>query len=110
VGETAGLKSGPEHFSRENVLAQLRLYARYGVTTVLSLGGDQAESFRIRDEQSVPSLDCARLFAAGRVVEAKTPAKARAQVAEVAAFAPDFVKIRVAAGQTPRVDGAWLGG
>ena len=95
VGETVRLKSGPEHFSRENVLAQLSLYARYGVTTVLSLGGDQAESFRIREEQSAPSLQRARLYAAGRVVEAQTPAEARAQVAEVAAFAPDFVKIRV---------------
>src|SRR5262245_52381443 len=40
VGETRGLKSGPVFYTRENVLDQLRLYARYGVTTVVSLGGD----------------------------------------------------------------------
>src|SRR5262245_57240339 len=51
VGETRGLQSGPELYDRENVLAQLRLYARYGVTTVNSLGGDQEAGFRVRDEQ-----------------------------------------------------------
>jgi imidazolonepropionase-like amidohydrolase len=105
VGETRGLAAGPELYSRENVLDQLRLYARYGVTTVLSLGGDQAEGFRIRSEQGVPDLDRARLYAAGRVVDAKTPAEAREQVAAVAAFAPDFVKIRVDdnLGTTPKM-------
>jgi len=95
VGETKGLAAGPELYSRENVLDQLRLYARYGVTTVLSLGGDQAEGFKVRDAQSRPDLDRARLYAVGRVVDAKTPTEAREQVAAVAAFAPDFVKIRV---------------
>src|SRR4029453_10583712 len=38
VGMTRGLKAGPENYSEENILAQLRQYARYGVTTVLSLG------------------------------------------------------------------------
>ena len=95
VGETRGLATGPELYSRENVLEQLRLYARYGVTTVLSLGGDQAEAFRIRGEQGGPGQGRARLYAAGRIVDAKTPAEAREQVAAVAAFAPDFVKIRV---------------
>jgi imidazolonepropionase-like amidohydrolase len=105
VGETRGLAAGPELYSRENVLDQLRLYARYGVTAVLSLGGDQAEGFRIRAEQSVPGLDRARLYAAGRVVDAKTPAEAVPQVAAVAAFAPDFVKIRVDdnLGTTPKM-------
>jgi imidazolonepropionase-like amidohydrolase len=105
VGETRGLAAGPELYSRENVLDQLRLYARYGVTTVLSLGGDQAEGFRIRGEQNTPDLDRARLYAAGRIVDAKTPAEARGQVAAVAAVAPDFVKIRVddTLGTTPKM-------
>lgn len=105
VGETRGLAAGPERYSRENVLDQLRLYARYGVTTVLSLGGDQAEGFRIRGEQNTPNLDRARLYAAGRVVDAKTPVEALEQVAAVAAFAPDFVKIRVDdnLGTTPKM-------
>jgi hypothetical protein len=95
VGETRGLKSGPELYDRANVLAQLRLYARYGITTVTSLGGDRDEGFRLRDEQDTPALDRARLYVAGPVIDGKTPEEARAQVAALAARKPDWVKIRV---------------
>ena len=95
VGATKGLQSGPELYSRENVLDQLRLYARYGVTSVTSLGDDREAGFRVRDEQDVASLDRARLHVAGAVVDATTPEAARAQVAAVAALRPDWVKIRV---------------
>lgn len=95
VGETRGLRSGPELYDRENVLAQLRLYARYGITTVTSLGGDRDEGFRLRDEQDTPALDRARLYVAGPVIDGKTPEEARAQVAALAARKPDWVKIRV---------------
>jgi imidazolonepropionase-like amidohydrolase len=95
VGATKGLRSGPELYSRENVLEQLRLYARYGVTTVTSLGDDREDGFRVRDEQAVPTLDRARLHVAGPVVDATTPDAARAQVAAVAALKPDWIKIRV---------------
>src|SRR6186997_1268901 len=73
VGETRGLKSGPELYDRANVLAQLGLYARYGITTVTSLGGDRDEGFRLRDEQDTPALDRARLYVAGPVIDGKTP-------------------------------------
>jgi imidazolonepropionase-like amidohydrolase len=95
VGETRGLRSGPELYDLENVLAQLRLYARYGITTVTSLGGDREEGFRLRDEQDTPDLDRARLYVAGPVIDAKTPEAARAQVQALAARKPDWVKIRV---------------
>ncbi len=95
VGETRGLRSGPELYTRENVLDQLRLYARYGVTTVVSLGGDGEDGFRLRDEQETPSLDRARLHVAGPVVDATTLEAARAQVEALAAKKPDWVKIRV---------------
>ncbi len=95
VGETRGLRSGPEHYSRENVLAQLGLYARYGVTTVVSLGGDQEPGFRLRDEQGTATLDRARLYVAGSVVDAATPEAARGQVSALAALKPDWVKVRV---------------
>jgi imidazolonepropionase-like amidohydrolase len=95
VGETRGLRSGPELYSRENVLAQLGLYARYGITTVVSLGGDQEAGFRVRDEQDVPTLARARLHVAGRVVDGTTPEEARAQVEALAVQKPDWVKIRV---------------
>jgi len=95
VGETVGLRSGPDLYSRDNVIAQLRLYARYGVTTVLSLGGDQTASFEFRNAQNVPTLDRARLFVAGPVLTPGTPEEAVAAVGRVAALRPDFVKIRV---------------
>jgi imidazolonepropionase-like amidohydrolase len=95
VGETRGLKAGPELYDRENVLAQLRLYARYGITTVQSLGGDRDEGFALRAEQDTPALDRARLYVAGPVIDAKTPEAARTQVQELAARKPDWVKIRV---------------
>src|SRR5262245_46002594 len=43
VGMTRGLKAGRENYDRENILAHLRQYARYGVTTLLSLGSDLDE-------------------------------------------------------------------
>ena len=77
------------------MLDQLGLYARYGVTTVTSLGDDREEGFRVRDEQDVPTLDRARLHVAGPVVDATTQDAARTQVAAVAAMKPDWIKIRV---------------
>lgn len=95
VGETVGLRSGAEFYTSENVLAQLRLYARYGITTVLSLGGDREAGFEARRTQETPSLDRARLFVAGAVVTAATPQEARNAVDALAPLGPDFVKIRV---------------
>jgi imidazolonepropionase-like amidohydrolase len=96
VGETRGLESGPEHYTRDNVLAQLRQYARYGVTTVASLGGDGPAGAAVRREQLRPGpLDRARLLIAGPVIAADTPEEARRQVAGAAALEPDFIKIRV---------------
>jgi imidazolonepropionase-like amidohydrolase len=105
VGETRGLRAGPDLYTRENVLDHLRLYARYGVTTVVSLGGDRDEGFRVRDEQRTASLDRARLYVAGTVVDGATPEAARAQVETVAAKKPDWVKIRVDdnLGTTPKM-------
>jgi predicted amidohydrolase YtcJ len=88
VGSTQGLRSGPDLYTRQNVLDQLGRYARYGVTTVVSLGDDQDEGFRVRDEQDAARLDRARLFVAGPVLDAKTADEARAQVAAVAARTP----------------------
>jgi imidazolonepropionase-like amidohydrolase len=95
VGDTVGLKSGENLYTRENVLAQLGVYGRYGVTTVFSMGGDQDEGFKIRDAQNVPALGHARLFVAGPIVTGDTPEAARQVVGRVAAMKGDFVKIRV---------------
>ncbi len=105
VGATKGLRAGPELYSRENVLSHLGLYARYGVTTVVSLGDDRDEGFRVRDEQETAALDRTRLYVAGPVVDATPPEAARAQVAALAERKVDWVKIRVddTLGTTPKM-------
>jgi imidazolonepropionase-like amidohydrolase len=93
VGDTSGLQGG--RYSADNVMRDLHLYAAYGVTTVVSLGGDQAPSFAARDSQRTAALDRARIYAAGPVLAPKTPEEARTLVAEDAAMKVDIVKIRV---------------
>jgi imidazolonepropionase-like amidohydrolase len=93
VGDTRGLESG--HYSEENILAQLHLFARYGVTTVVSLGDDREEGIRVRDAQNVPTLDRARLFVAGTVVTGDTPEEAVAIAESNAAMGVDWIKFRV---------------
>jgi imidazolonepropionase-like amidohydrolase len=95
VGEAQGLRAGPEFYTQENLLRQLTLYARYGVTTVFSMGGDREQGFRLRDMQETPSLNRARIYVAGPVITAKTAEEARSMVDSVAAMKPNFIKIRV---------------
>ena len=93
VSDVNGLK--PRAYTEENTRRQLSVYARYGITSVWSLGGEQAPAFALRDAQGVPSLDRARIFVAGDVITGRTPDEARAAVARVAALKPDVIKIRV---------------
>ncbi len=93
VGGTLGLEGG--HYTRENLLRQLRLYAAYGVTAVYSLGGDGPEGIQLRDEEDAPGLDRARLRVAGVVVSGETPEEALEQVEANAEAGVDWMKIRV---------------
>jgi imidazolonepropionase-like amidohydrolase len=103
VGNTNGLQQG--QYSAENVERDLRTYAAYGVTTVFSLGDDQAAGFAARDRQGTPALDRARLFVAGPVLAPKSVEDARRLVAEDQALTVDIVKIRVDdnLGTTPKM-------
>jgi imidazolonepropionase-like amidohydrolase len=85
----------PRAYTAENTMRQLGVFARYGVTTVWSLGGEQPPAFEARAAQNTATLDRARLYLAGEIVTATTPAAARAQVAKVAATKPDVIKIRL---------------
>lgn len=93
VGETKGIEGG--HYSKENVLDNLRIYARYGVTTVVSLGGDgpDAEPYRYVNDSSAG--DHARLFIAGAIVNGTTPEETAAVVDANAVMGVDIMKIRV---------------
>jgi imidazolonepropionase-like amidohydrolase len=93
VGNTEGLEQG--HYSAENVLRDLRTYASDGVTTVFSLGDDQDAGIRARDAQSTPSLNRARLFVAGPVLNPKSIEEARTLVDRDKAMRVDIVKIRI---------------
>jgi imidazolonepropionase-like amidohydrolase len=77
------------------VIAELGLYARYGVTTVSSLGDEPPSARRVREAQDTHLLDRSRLTFAGPVITAATPREARAAVAENAAAGVDWMKIRV---------------
>ena len=95
VADTVGLRTDPTSYTRENVLRQLKTYAKFGVTTVFSLGGEQAPAFVLRDEQSHGTIDRARLFVAGPVITGDTAEAARANANKAADMKPDLLKIRV---------------
>jgi imidazolonepropionase-like amidohydrolase len=93
VSDINGLQ--PRAFTDANTARQLHLYARYGVTSLLSLGNEEAPVFRARDTQDTATLARSRVFVAGEIINAATPAAAREAVARVAATRPDILKIRV---------------
>src|SRR5262249_29684178 len=103
ISDLQGLR--PPAYTDENTLRQLGVFARYGVTTVFSLGGEKEPAFRARDTQNTPSLDRTRIYLAGEVITGKTPQEARQMVARVAATKPDIIKIRVDdnLGATPKM-------
>ncbi len=81
--------------SEESISKQLRLFARYGITTVFSLGGESEPAFKLRDAQQTPSLDRARIHVGGTVIVASTAEEGRRMVDTVADTKPDYIKIRV---------------
>ena len=113
VGMARGLTSDVDNYTRENVEAQLRTYARYGVTTTTSLGVDQDLILEIRDEQRRGKISGARVFTAlqgftflggypshipglkGVVLEVASAAQARAWINRLADKGADVVKIWV---------------
>ncbi len=94
VTRVSGAPPAPDQLDA-NLAGQLSLYARYGITTLWSLGGEDASAPRARAAQDAPSLDRARIYFAGPVITANTPDAARKMVNEVAALKPDVIKIRV---------------
>ncbi len=74
VADVRGLTASPEFYTPEYVRDQLGVYARYGVTTVFSLGGDGPAGVQVRDENPA---GMARLFVAGPVISSPTPEAAR---------------------------------
>jgi imidazolonepropionase-like amidohydrolase len=65
IGNTVGLTQDPALYTRETVEHDLRTYASYGVTTMLSLGIDKDLIFDVRDEQRKGRPTMARVYTAG---------------------------------------------
>ncbi|HET6144197.1 MAG TPA: amidohydrolase family protein [Candidatus Acidoferrales bacterium] len=104
-----GADSAAGHYTEENVVKQLNRYLSYGVATVASFGQDEDVIYKLRDEQRAGNLSGARLFTAGRGFleytgkayplddryRPQTAEEARADVRELAAHHPDYVKMWV---------------
>lgn len=93
VGDSKGIEGG--HYSHENIIDNLAIYARYGITTVVSLGGDKKEAEDLRAVNDTTATQRARLFIAGDVINGKTPAEAIAVADSNHSLGVDFMKIRV---------------
>lgn len=90
-----GMRNDPKGYTRDNLVRQLKTYARYGVTTVFSLGDDQEAAFDLRNEQAAGTMPRARLFVAGPVITGASAAEAREMTERVAAMKPDLLKLRI---------------
>lgn len=107
-----GLTAASGSYAEETVRGQLERYLAYGVGTVLALGTDQDLIYELRQRERSGNFPGARFYTAGRgfgvpgghppsvaepqdVYRPESPERARAQVDELAAHRPDFVKIWV---------------
>ena len=71
VGNVINLTQDPKFFTRANIEKNLQTYARYGVTTVLSMGTDQDEIYKVRAAQRAGRPNMARVYTAGLGFTAK---------------------------------------
>ncbi|REL24928.1 hypothetical protein DYD21_15495 [Rhodohalobacter sp. SW132] len=95
VGMADGLQTGSDIHSEENVIDQLKLYAAYGITTVVSLGDEPDEAFAVRDRGEFSENGMARLFLAGSVLNPSSADEAQSDVNQLMEQNPDWTKIRV---------------
>jgi imidazolonepropionase-like amidohydrolase len=113
LGNVIDLTQDPKNFTRENVEKQLRTYAQYGVTAVLSMGSDQPLIYEMRRRQRAGRPAMARIFTAGRgftgpsgypttmpgmkgvPYEVASPVDVDKAIAELARHQPDVVKVWV---------------
>lgn len=66
VGNVVDLKQDYKNFTRENVEKDLKTYASYGVTTVLTMGTENDTIFPLRAEQRAGKPTMARVYTAGQ--------------------------------------------
>ncbi|MBK8504963.1 MAG: amidohydrolase family protein [Saprospiraceae bacterium] len=88
-----GIEGG--YYSTENIQDNLAIYAHYGVTTVVSLGGDGPESQSFRHVHDTVSEGRARLFIAGEIISGPVPEDAMSIIGKNDRMGVDIMKIRV---------------
>ncbi len=93
VGEVKGIEGG--HYTEENIKDNLSIYARYGVTTVVSLGGDGKEAELFRAVNDTLNNSRARLYIAGTILNGKTPQEIASLADSNHGMGVDIMKIRV---------------
>jgi imidazolonepropionase-like amidohydrolase len=83
---------------RDDLIRRLKMYARYGVTTVVSLDSgpaDEVEGLRLSNEEERLGLDHARMHSSGTSVVAKTPDEARKSVDRLADLKAGAIKFHL---------------
>ncbi|MEZ5404203.1 MAG: amidohydrolase family protein [Bryobacteraceae bacterium] len=114
LGSVKGLVQDPANYTPENLSAQLKTYASYGVTSVISMGSDQPLILEFREKQRATGRpDTTRIFTAyrgftgkdgyptkapgmaGVPFEVSKPEEVAAAVEELAAKKVDVVKMWV---------------
>lgn len=89
---------------RDKLSGQLRVYADYGVTTVVVLGtgpNDLQDAVALRDEQEHGNLERARVYVAGPSLrDLKTAEEARTSVNRYADAKVDLIKIHITGSST----------
>ena len=112
LGLVDGTASGPGHYTRENVLRQLRQYEACGVTTVTSLGINSPLFYELRPALHAGTLPGADAFGADRGIGAPNsvppPAMAGDVVDRPANADQARAAVRAAAGRGTDLIKFWL--
>ena len=112
LGLISGAENSATAYTPDNVVRELKQYEGYGVTAMLSLGGNRDLVFDLRREQQAGTLGGADIFTAGRgigdpngapplplgpdqIYRPATEAEARADVRQMAAQKVDIIKVWV---------------
>jgi imidazolonepropionase-like amidohydrolase len=84
----------------DQIIQQLKLYARYGITTVYALGDDGVQSVRVSKENNNGTLTRARLFVSGPRATAGTIEEARKTIADRHARRVNIIKTGIGEGNS----------
>jgi imidazolonepropionase-like amidohydrolase len=82
----------------DQIIQQLQLYSKFGVTTVYALGDDGVQSVRVSEENYNGPLTRARLFVSGARATAGTAEEARKTIADRHALRVNIIKTGIGEG------------